>query len=206
MGRCYRSPTLGRGTTMANHYTRQIPDLSEAQEQELQRWVRRAKTAQALVLRARIVLQTAAGKSDMEVAGQLGTTPRDRGQVAAAVSARRLRWLAGRAAPGSAAHDRGRRRGAGGGANLGNDPGRCYALDARAPMAKYLLWAAKCGDGHARISRWEAVRSVRRRIVASTFQEVARSAVLSRRRPSGRRRSSGSDTCSRPSARWCPAA
>ena len=42
---------------MANHYTRQIPDLSEAQ-QELQRWVRRAKTAQALVLRARIVLQT----------------------------------------------------------------------------------------------------------------------------------------------------
>ena len=24
---------------MANHYTRQIPDLSEAQEQELQRWV-----------------------------------------------------------------------------------------------------------------------------------------------------------------------
>ena len=59
---------------MANHYTRQIPDLSEAQEQELQRWVRRAKTAQALVLRARIVLQTAAGKSDMEVAGQLGTT------------------------------------------------------------------------------------------------------------------------------------
>ena len=46
----------------------------EAQEQELQRWVRRAKTAQALVLRARIVLQTAAGKSDMEVAGQLGTT------------------------------------------------------------------------------------------------------------------------------------
>ena len=58
----------------AGHYTRQIPDLSEAQEQELQRWVRRAKTAQALVLRARIVLQTAAGKSDMEVAGQLGTT------------------------------------------------------------------------------------------------------------------------------------
>ena len=50
--------------------------------------------------------------------------PRDRGQVAAAVSARRLRWLAGRAAPGSAAHDRGRRRGAGGGA--GND---CYALE-----------------------------------------------------------------------------
>ncbi len=59
---------------MANHYTRQIPDLSEAQRQELQRWVRRSKTAQALVLRARIVLETAAGKSDLEVAGELGTT------------------------------------------------------------------------------------------------------------------------------------
>jgi hypothetical protein len=54
---------------MANHYTRQIPDLSEAQRQQLQRWVTRSKTAQALVLRARIVLETAAGKSDLEVAG-----------------------------------------------------------------------------------------------------------------------------------------
>ena len=51
---------------MANHYTRQIPDLSGAQRQELQRWVRRSKTAQALVLRARIVLETAAGKSDLQ--------------------------------------------------------------------------------------------------------------------------------------------
>ena len=59
---------------MANHYTRQIPDLSEAQRQQLQRWVRRSTTAQALVLRARIVLETAAGKSDLEVAGELGTT------------------------------------------------------------------------------------------------------------------------------------
>ena len=59
---------------MANHHTRQIPDLSEAQRQELQRWVRRSKTAQALVLRARIVLETADGKSDMEVAAELGTT------------------------------------------------------------------------------------------------------------------------------------
>ena len=57
---------------MANHYTRQIPNLSEAQRQELQRWVSRSKTAQALVLRVRIVLET---------------DPRDRWQVAAAVSA-----------------------------------------------------------------------------------------------------------------------
>ena len=59
---------------MANHHTRQIPDLSEAQRQELHRWARRSKTAQALVLRARIVLETADGKSDMEVAVELGTT------------------------------------------------------------------------------------------------------------------------------------
>ena len=61
----------------------------------------RAKTAQALVLRARIVLQTAAGKSDMEVAGQLGTTRATVGKWRRPVSARRLRWLAGRAAPGA---------------------------------------------------------------------------------------------------------
>ena len=48
---------------------------SDAQpNRQLQRWVRRSTTAQALVLRARIVLETAAGKSDLEVAGELGTT------------------------------------------------------------------------------------------------------------------------------------
>ncbi len=36
--------------------------------------MRRSKTAQALVLRARIVLETADGKSDMAVAAELGTT------------------------------------------------------------------------------------------------------------------------------------
>ena len=60
---------------MANHYTRQIPDLSEAQRQELQRWVRRSKTAQALVLRARIVLETAAGKSDLVGSRRTGHDP-----------------------------------------------------------------------------------------------------------------------------------
>ena len=59
---------------MANHYTRQIPELADEQRQELQRWVRRTKTSQALALRARIILETASGKSDLEVAGQLGTT------------------------------------------------------------------------------------------------------------------------------------
>ena len=58
---------------MANHHTRQAPEPSEDQRQVLERWLRR-RTSQALALRARIVLETAAGKSDMEVADQLGTT------------------------------------------------------------------------------------------------------------------------------------
>ena len=48
---------------MANHYTRVTPELSGEQRAELERWVRRPKTAQALVLRARIVLRCAEGNS-----------------------------------------------------------------------------------------------------------------------------------------------
>ena len=59
---------------MANHYTRELPELSQEQEQELQRWLRRKKTAQALALRAQIVLESASGKSDQAVANALGTT------------------------------------------------------------------------------------------------------------------------------------
>ena len=59
---------------MPNHHTREIPEPSEEQREELQRWLRRQKTAQALALRARIVLESADGKSDQAVAVQLGTT------------------------------------------------------------------------------------------------------------------------------------
>ena len=44
------------------------------QREELERWVRRSKTAQALTLRARIVLASATGKTDLAVATDLGTT------------------------------------------------------------------------------------------------------------------------------------
>ena len=40
----------------------------------MQRWLRRTKTSQALALRARIVLESAEGKSDVAVAEELGTT------------------------------------------------------------------------------------------------------------------------------------
>ena len=59
---------------MANHHTREVPELSQEQRQELQRWLRRKKTGQALAPRARIVLESASGKSDQAVASALGTT------------------------------------------------------------------------------------------------------------------------------------
>src|SRR5918993_2969220 len=47
-------------------------DLSEAERAELQGWSRRRKTAQALALRARIVLRAAAGLSNTAIAAELG--------------------------------------------------------------------------------------------------------------------------------------
>ncbi len=59
---------------MPNHYTREIPEVSQEQRKELHGWLRRRKTAQALALRARIILQSAEGNSDQAVASALGTT------------------------------------------------------------------------------------------------------------------------------------
>lgn len=50
--------------------------LSDGEREQLLRWSRRAKSAQALALRSRIVLACAVpGASNVEVAAQLGTTP-----------------------------------------------------------------------------------------------------------------------------------
>jgi len=57
-----------------NHFTRQKPEISPEQKEELQRWVRRPKTSQALALRARIVLASEREASDIAIAAQLGTT------------------------------------------------------------------------------------------------------------------------------------
>ncbi len=59
---------------MANHYTRSVPVLSVDQETELKRWTARRKTAQGLALRARVVLECAAGASDTAVAEKLDIT------------------------------------------------------------------------------------------------------------------------------------
>ncbi len=48
--------------------------IADAERDELERWTRRQKTAQALALRARIVLSAATGKSNTEVARELGVS------------------------------------------------------------------------------------------------------------------------------------
>ena len=55
-------------------------DLSEAERTELQRRARRRKTAQALALRARIVLRAAAGLSSTAVAADLGVAEHTAGR------------------------------------------------------------------------------------------------------------------------------
>ncbi|HCT78888.1 MAG TPA: IS630 family transposase [Micromonosporaceae bacterium] len=49
--------------------------LTDAEREQLTRWSRRAKTAQALALRSKIVLACAAGVSNKQVARQLRVTP-----------------------------------------------------------------------------------------------------------------------------------
>src|SRR6516165_10207364 len=46
--------------------------LDQDDREELERWLRRSKTSQALALRARIVLAAAEGKSNSAVARELG--------------------------------------------------------------------------------------------------------------------------------------
>ena len=59
---------------MPNHHTRAVPEIGDVQREELDRWLRRSTTGQALALRARIVLACAEGESDVSVAARLGTT------------------------------------------------------------------------------------------------------------------------------------
>ena len=59
---------------MANHHTRENPSPTEQESGQLRRWARRPKTAQALALRARIVLASAEGLSDAQVAEKLSVS------------------------------------------------------------------------------------------------------------------------------------
>jgi transposase len=70
---------------------RPIPELilSEKEREALENWARRPKSAQALALRARMVLRCAEGLTNMQVAGQVGVR-------AATVGKWRQRFLEGR--------------------------------------------------------------------------------------------------------------
>src|SRR5207247_10252863 len=74
--------------------------LTDEERQTLQRWARRAKTAQALALRAKIVLACADGATNKDVAEQLGIWPQTGGQWRGRCGARRLEGPADEERPG----------------------------------------------------------------------------------------------------------
>src|ERR687898_2182096 len=55
--------------------------VTDAEREQLTRWARRAKTAQALALRAKIVLACADGRSNRQVAERLGIWPQTVGKT-----------------------------------------------------------------------------------------------------------------------------
>ena len=75
--------------------------LSDVERQTLLSWSRRAKTSQALALRARIVLACADGTNNTEVAQQLGIWPQTVGKWRARFVADRLEGLADEPRPGA---------------------------------------------------------------------------------------------------------
>jgi transposase len=74
--------------------------LTEEERQTLQRWTRRAKTAQALALPAKIVLACAEGATNQQVAEQLGIWPQTVGKWRGRFVARRLEGLSDEDRPG----------------------------------------------------------------------------------------------------------
>jgi FixJ family two-component response regulator len=64
--------------------------LADEERQVLVRWARRAKTAQALALRSKIVLACAEGIANKEVAARFGVTPQMVGKWRARLVAGRL--------------------------------------------------------------------------------------------------------------------
>jgi transposase len=75
--------------------------VTEAEREELERWARRPKTAQALALRARIVLRCADGKTNTHVAAGLGVTKQMVGKWRARFVAKRADGLLDEPRPGA---------------------------------------------------------------------------------------------------------
>ncbi|MGQ4599253.1 helix-turn-helix domain-containing protein [Nocardia sp. R6R-6] len=74
--------------------------LTDEERQTLQRWARRAKSSQALAQRCRIVLGCAAGKSNKEVAVELGIWPQTVGKWRNRFVARGMEGLVDEPRPG----------------------------------------------------------------------------------------------------------
>ena len=75
--------------------------LSDDERDTLQRWARRASSAQALAQRCRIVLGCAAGKSNKEVAAEVGVWPQTVGIWRRRFIERRLEGLSDEPRPGA---------------------------------------------------------------------------------------------------------
>src|SRR5689334_24333111 len=82
---------------------RPMPELVITTEERrtLQEWVRRPKSAQALVLRARIILMCSEGRSNSEVAGRFGVTKQMVGKWRGRFVERRLEGLLDEPRPGT---------------------------------------------------------------------------------------------------------
>ena len=75
--------------------------VTEAEREELERWSRRPKTAQALAVRARIILRCAGGKTNTQVAAELGVTKQMVGKWRARFVATRADGLLDEPRPGA---------------------------------------------------------------------------------------------------------
>jgi transposase len=84
---------LGRPTPRLN--------VSPSEREKLEGWSRRRKTAQALALRARVILLCAAGKSNTHVAEELGVTKQTVGKWRTRFLARRIDGLLDEPRPGA---------------------------------------------------------------------------------------------------------
>src|SRR5713101_979550 len=109
---------------------RPIPplQLSREERETLERWVRRPKSAQALALRARVILACAQGKTNTAVAQQMHLAKPTVGKWRSRFVARRLDGLLDATPPRCAAGNQRRRRRARTHLDAGNAPARRHAL------------------------------------------------------------------------------